>query len=194
MNLFKGIKFYFNQNWKKTFQLGLQRLQGKDYKSAIQNFDEVLRMEPHYEAFHNRGVANYRLDNYNEAIRDYKEALAINPRSVESFLGLGAAYTRMNKMDSAIETYSMALEINPKSVLAYTNRGFIRMQVLDYKGALQDFDDAIQLNQRNAIAFQNRGSVHYLLGNQAQAYQDWEKAKLLGIQPGMEAFYHLMSR
>jgi tetratricopeptide (TPR) repeat protein len=75
------------------------------YAMAVQDFDEVIRLNPKdFEAHNNRcwtlaaidsrGLVNLKLGKTSDAIRDYSEALQKNPRSASSLFGRGVAKRR----------------------------------------------------------------------------------------------------
>jgi tetratricopeptide (TPR) repeat protein len=51
---------------------------------------------------------------YNEAIQEYRQAIALNPTQAISYLGLGDALVQQGRINEAIATYTRALEIQPK--------------------------------------------------------------------------------
>ena len=62
------------------FNLGFQSANDKDYKSAIDYFTEVIKLNhKNYQAYNNIGIIKYNLGNINEAIEYYNEAIKLNP-------------------------------------------------------------------------------------------------------------------
>lgn len=186
MYFIEFIKSYFSSRKESLFKSGYSKLQKRDYKGALEDFDKLISVAPHYEAYNNRGSVNYRLQNYENAAHDYMQAIKLNPHVQEAYLGLGIVHTKLENYREAVEYYSKAIHLNPQHPIAYTNRGFIRFRDEDLEGALSDFDQAIKLNPYNSLAISNRGSVYFKLGNVHQAYADWQKAKDLGLEEADE--------
>ncbi len=181
MGLLNKILFTVRGEHKIYFHQGHQRLQQRDFEGAIEAFNQAIACKPHYEAYHNRATAHYKLQNYPEAIRDYHEATNLDPNTPEAYLGLGIVYTKMGQYPEAIESYTQAIRLNPCHTMAYTNRGFARMKLHQFEEAIADFDEAIRANPYNAAAYNNRGAIYFELGEEAKANQDWQKAKELGL-------------
>ena len=51
-----------------------------DYVSAIENFNNIIRIKPYLsEPYFFRGLAKLNLDDFEGAIRDYTQAIELNP-------------------------------------------------------------------------------------------------------------------
>lgn len=55
---------------------------------------------------------------YSEAIKEYKNALKIDPNNSEICYNLGLAYESNNQQDLAVKMYQRTLEIDPNHQLA----------------------------------------------------------------------------
>ncbi|MBN1621862.1 MAG: tetratricopeptide repeat protein [Endomicrobiales bacterium] len=55
---------------------------------------------------------------YNEAIAEFKKALAINPGNAEAYYNLGLIHENRNNTDEAKDMYEKALAIDPDYKLA----------------------------------------------------------------------------
>jgi tetratricopeptide (TPR) repeat protein len=192
MKWLKKIKLLLGFD-KITFEDGLRKLQSRDYQGAIASFDQVLQLQVRYEAFQNRGAANFKLENYQEAIRDFTQAVALNPYLTEAHLALGIVHTHLQDFGLAINNYDEVLKIAPGHSMAYTNRGYAKYKLNDLEGALSDFNAALKLYENNPIAYANRGSIQFKLGNMNEAETDWNKAKLLGFEEAEKMLNHHFS-
>ncbi len=62
------------------FNRGATRSNKKDYDRAIQDYDEVIRLDPKSKfAFNNRGVVWNNKKDYDRAIKDFDESLRLDP-------------------------------------------------------------------------------------------------------------------
>jgi tetratricopeptide (TPR) repeat protein len=137
-----------SSNWQGGAGLG----------GATTNFDKVRVLDPlAASAYANRGLARYKLGDYEGAIADCDRALAINPRLYDAYNNRGVALYALKDYDRAIVDYDRAIAINPRDAAAYNNRGTLYMDKEDHDRALADFDRAVALNPRLKDVYFNRG-------------------------------------
>ncbi len=78
-----------------------------DYKRAIQDYNEALRINPTDVAtFNNRGLAYAQEGDYDRAIQDYDRALLINPKFGVAYLCRSFAYARKGAFLRAIDDWA----------------------------------------------------------------------------------------
>lgn len=63
---------------------GIARLQQQDYKGAVADLSEAIRLKPDTDAYYNRGRAQAQLKEYQKAIADYNQILL-----AQEFSGIG---------------------------------------------------------------------------------------------------------
>ncbi|MDR0473388.1 MAG: tetratricopeptide repeat protein [Treponema sp.] len=136
---------------------------------------------------------HYKKGNFVRAIKDYDEAIGINPNNAEGFNGRGNAYSRIGGLAMAIRDFERALQINPNSAEAKQNIERIRQlqeqvqraQALfdsgNYNQAIYGFTEAIRLNPYDAYLYNSRGVAYERIGNYVRARADYEAA--LQIKP-----------
>jgi tetratricopeptide (TPR) repeat protein len=109
---------------QEYYELGSLLLDKKLYtqaalylQQALKNVsdDEVDNSAMVYNAL---GYAYFAQDQYDLAIRNYKEAIKINPEYVTALNNLGHSYERKQLMNQALEAYESALNIAPKNSTA----------------------------------------------------------------------------
>jgi len=118
-----------------------------------------------------------------EALKDYDEAILLNPQSAEAYYKRGFAYQKLDQGERAIEDFSKAISINPQFAKAYSNRGYAYLGKGQYDMAIADCNKAIRLAPNDAVACLNRGAAYKLRGNEAEAIADFEKAVTLSDNP-----------
>ena len=93
-----------------------------------------------------------RLDDYDNAIKDYSDAIRLDPKYVAGFLGRGVAWERKGEFNRAISDLTAAIQLDPKNTIGYTIRGYVYAWRHDNDNAIEDLSHAIQLDPRNAGA------------------------------------------
>src|SRR6516225_5426293 len=86
----------------------------RDYASAIQEFTEAIRLDPHYQAaFSRRGFVYLDTGDLERALQDFKQALQLDPKDVRALDTRGRAYERKGDADHALQDFTAALAIDP---------------------------------------------------------------------------------
>ncbi|NEQ68767.1 MAG: tetratricopeptide repeat protein [Symploca sp. SIO2D2] len=105
---------------KDYYELGSIYLDKKLYAQAVILFQKALKasdaeeenLAPVYNAL---GFAYFSQEQYDIAIRQYKEALKQEPGYVTAFNNLGHVYERKKLTAQALETYEEALKYAPEN-------------------------------------------------------------------------------
>jgi len=124
------------------FYLGNAFYGRKLFKSGIECYDESLKLKEYAEAYYNRGVAYAKLNQYEQAIKDYDKAIELNPNYAEAYNNRGNAYAKLNEHERAIEDFNKAVELNPNLAEAYGNRGIVYSEIQRYEESARDLKKA----------------------------------------------------
>ena len=114
-------------------------------KSARRDFlapynDQVARQEDYHEVYTGRGVAYYRLAEYTNAIKDFRDAIAKqsarNPDAAP-YLGLARAYARMGRFKDAADYLNKAPVALPVLRALASDPAFAEMLETRYRDSFQ---------------------------------------------------------
>ncbi|HTP07332.1 MAG TPA: tetratricopeptide repeat protein, partial [Anaerolineae bacterium] len=94
------------------------------------------------EDYNNRGLAYLNKGNYDRALTDLNEAIALNPQLAEAYKNRGDIYGQKGDYDRAIIDLDKAIALNPQSAEAYTDRGEAYINKGGYDRAIIDLDKA----------------------------------------------------
>ncbi len=108
---------------QEYYELGSIYLDKNIYSQAVTLFQKALKAdaltEQESSPIHNAlGFAYFAQEQYDLAIRQYKEALNIEPNYVTALNNLGHAYERKQLASQALEVYEQALALEPANVTA----------------------------------------------------------------------------
>jgi serine protease Do len=95
---------------------GLDRFQDKDYRGAIADFDESLRLSKNRASvflYLHRGRARAKLGNHTGAIADYNQTLKINSLFPPGYYWRGWSQLDRGEYQLAIRDYDKAIELEP---------------------------------------------------------------------------------
>lgn len=85
------------------------------------------------------------MDNSENKIEHYTQAIELNPDDAEAYFKRGNAYASKGEYNLAIQDYDKAIELAPDTLTAYYNRGNANVYKGEYDRAIQDYDKAIEL-------------------------------------------------
>jgi tetratricopeptide (TPR) repeat protein len=108
----------------------------------------------------NKGVEAVQAKEYEEAIRCFKETLALRPDHEPGYAYLGLVYTMKGMWDEAIDAYRKALELNPRNPQTHYDLGFSLYKKEMVNEAIQQFNEAIALNAGFVSAYLALGAVY----------------------------------
>ncbi len=162
--------------------------------------------------YFNEGIQSARMADYESAVKNFDEAIALDPGNAEAHRNRGKAvlfggsprimkYVRPKHYRKAIADFSRAIVLNPNNAVAYLDRGmaflwrgegklFHRWGKGDYTKAIADFSHAIELGRNDAQCFRLRGIAYLLLKDPELirlAYSDLNQA--IKLEPTGAASY-----
>jgi tetratricopeptide (TPR) repeat protein len=96
--LFAGIK---TLGFAASFDDGLKAANGKNYKKAIHEFEEVTKEEPRNSAaFYNLGNAYYKNKEFGKAIWAYETSIKLSPKNAEAPVNIELCYRELSNGNS----------------------------------------------------------------------------------------------
>lgn len=124
---------------------------------------------------------------YDIAIRDLDEAIALDPKNVVAANNRGYNFAQKGDYDRAIRDYDEALRINPKFATALSNRADVWRMKGSYDRAINDLDAAAQINPKTAVVYFIRAQVYSEKGDYDRALRDCDEA--IHLVPGESSYY-----
>lgn len=120
-------------------------------------------------------------DALQKQIKDYTEAIRLNPREFEIYYDRGLAYDKLGQPEKAIEDLNIYIRRYHRHGEAHYNRGMAYADLGQHELALKDFDEAIRNAHHDrwpgqANAYYNRGVAHGTLGLHAKALVDFNES------------------
>lgn len=171
------------RNAQAYFMRGMVRKELGDTAKAMTEMQLAVQMDPdYYNAYIQMGILS--ADQGNPlAVDFYRNALEIQPTSIEALYNLAVYYTDNGQDRMAINTYSAILTINPKYFDAHYNIACIYTDNLDSaRKGMEYFELAIGDNPSEPRGYFGRGKCYEKLGNLNAASADYKKALELDPQ------------
>jgi tetratricopeptide (TPR) repeat protein len=153
---------------------------------AAQHFESAVRLAPDLASAHyNLGVVLQRQNSADQAVREYRQAIALSSDPLEAAKAhnnLGILYMTTKNYAAALPELNSAIALNPNEQNSYIGRGTIEFESWNYAAAAADFARAASIAPSPIACFW-LGRALENLGDKAQAEKAYEAA--LRLAPGM---------
>lgn len=169
-------------NTNNMLQMGKSAIYFDDYISAIDNFNNIIRVKPYLsEPYFFRGLAKLNLDDYEGAVQDYTSAIEMNPNYFHAYMYRGIANHRLKKYEEALKDYQQAIALDPSDAYVYANRGITEADMGDFKAAERDYSKALIIDNKLLAAYLNRAIMREKLDDLDGAMADCNAAIKLNM-------------
>jgi len=99
---------------RRELDLIVRLISAQQFEAAVRRATRLLEQASWFaEVWNQRAIAYYSLGRYEEAIRDCRQALEINPYHFAAAAGMGQAYLEIGRRPAALESFRRALRLNP---------------------------------------------------------------------------------
>ncbi|HEB62647.1 MAG TPA: tetratricopeptide repeat protein [Bacteroidetes bacterium] len=157
-------------------------------KEAKTYLEKALKIHPNYKnAWLILGNTNYFLKNYEDAIRDFKQALKLDPSYEDANKNLAIAYRDAGKyygekkkdLSNAIKYLNEAFKMTPDDYETVRLLGVAYAVSGNNEKAIFYFSKAVELEPDNAGAYKNLGNAYFNSGNPEKGKFYHDKAREL---------------
>ena len=195
-----GIKAHAQYNREYFFWMGRSSMMNNDYQEAIRTLNTLLRFdEDAFEGYFLRGIAKYNLDdllgaeadfsaytyraitrsrlgNYDDALRDFREAIELRPDLPSPYYSRGVTRLLNQQFKEAIEDFDKFIRQENKVADAFICRGLSYLHLKDTTRAYENFNTAIRTNRENPNGYNRRGGLYLQQERYKDAEADFNKA------------------
>lgn len=165
---------------------------GKDYSRIVQACSDVinagnLSTGDKASALAMRGWAYYSTKQYQQALGDYDQSLALAPDSYGNYNDRGVVWLAIPNYDRAMQDFDQAVLIKPDYGLGYQNRGETLRSLKRLNEALAALSTAIKIDPTLWRAYQERAFVYEDQSNWKAMFDDANK--LIELAPNYRMGY-----
>ncbi|XP_054827481.1 uncharacterized protein LOC129324317 [Eublepharis macularius] len=164
-------------------------LQMGDTFAAFQDITTALKVTTSAELLTNRGVINQFMGYLSCAMKDYQQAITVDPNYALAYFNAANIYFLNKQFSQANDYYSKALTLDAKNESAFLNRAITNTLLKNFEEAKADFEKAICLSPFSAAIYYNKANLYNTLKQYEQAEEDVSKA--LSIQSYDPLMYKL---
>jgi len=166
-----GASYYVSNKylWSKydTNQLNQRLAAAKDAADAKPN-------EP--KSHVDLGYAYFLLQNYDEAVSQYKMAIDLDKNDFDAYFNLGLTYNQQGQYNGAVEQAQKATELSPKDYKGWLLKGMAYRKLKMYKEAIKALNEANRLMPTNTDIINEVGRVAEDQGDKKHAEEIYKTA------------------
>ncbi|HXI72047.1 MAG TPA: tetratricopeptide repeat protein [Verrucomicrobiae bacterium] len=115
-------------------------------------------------------------EDYEQAIKDYSEAIRLNPKSAKAYAGRGAVFVMTMEFTKAIDDLNKVIDLNPNEDLAHEMLGYAYSGNQQLDAAITNYDIVLKTEPDNGRVFKARGQAYYWKHSFTNAIADLTEA------------------
>jgi|GEM_PF-5966535 len=148
-----------------------------DYDAALRRLSVAKKNKANArEAWHMSGIVLQVKQDDARAVKEFTEALRLDPTKAATWYARGFSLARMGRTDEALADYTKALSIDGYNAAILQNRGKAWLRKREFDKAFDDFSAAIRISPTYAEAYVGRGRVFAAEKNSTKAMADFREA------------------
>jgi tetratricopeptide (TPR) repeat protein len=173
-------------------------------EDAIKAYTRTIELYPEYhDAYGSRGLAHFRLQQYDKAFNDYQIALKHRPNDAKVLSNMGFIYflraqrpgnqLATSELDSAENVYRRSIQYDPRFVDARRNLGAVLAMKRKFPPAIEQWKEGLKYEPNNPTLNFYIGSAHCDMGDKASAQPWFDKARQLDPKLGPQIDQKMMA-
>ena len=128
---------------------------------------EIEKDPQNPKLYYGRGMLHQLRDERTNAIDDYSEAIALDPKYINAYLQRSSQYSMIADFEKAIADADKVISIAPNLSSGYETRAFAELDTEQYNKQIEDLRKALVLHR---AAGAPKGSLAYMYNSLGDAY------------------------
>ncbi len=150
--------------------------QVKLWNDSMTVMTNTINHHPIPMAYNNRGNVYLDQEDYQKALDDYNNVLALDSTYYNAYLNRGIVYRRTGQPDKAMADYNTTIRLNPKIFKAYLNRGNIYFDRQQDSLAMADYNKVLEMTPNSPDVYSNMGAIYARGGKFEEAVKMFDQA------------------
>ncbi|BCJ94266.1 hypothetical protein acsn021_18350 [Anaerocolumna cellulosilytica] len=159
--------------------LGNQKHKNSYYEKALPYYTKQIEVYPNDYNYIERGLLYVKLERFEDAVEDYKLAIAYDPESPYPYNNMGIAYKYMKKFKEAIECFLKAVELrgDDKNMRPFLNLASCYSILKEYENAEKYYIENTRVFSEFKDAYKELGLFYRRIKEFDKAINFYEKEK-----------------
>ena len=179
-------------------ELAVIQLKTGDATAARTNLDKAIAANNiYFRAYYNRAIAAYRLDNWQDAERDYLKAIELRPHHFESYYNLGLLQLKQHHTTDAYYHLKKAASFasGDDRASALFSLGRAQTKLGKVKSAIRSYERAIEYRPGYVLPRYNLALLHAAKNDNASQSKAQERLdEILALRPDFAPAYFVKAR
>lgn len=129
------------------------------------------------------GVEFRKQNRIDEAIEEYKRAIALDARNIPAYINLGSAYVLQGETEMAMRSFQWAIKVKPRThkdarqrALAYGDIGNLLAEQGRNDEAMEKYEIGLKIDAKSDFVLQNQAKLFAKLGKTEEAMKAFSRA------------------
>jgi protein O-mannosyl-transferase len=148
-------------------------------RKGIAAYTRTIELYPEYhDAYGSRGLAYFRMKEYDKALADYEVALKYRPNDAKVLSNMGFIYFMRGQLDKSEEVYRKSIVADPRFVDARRNLGAVLAMKKNFTEAIPHWQEALKYEPDNPTLLFYIGSAYKDMGQPEKAQPWFERSEI----------------
>lgn len=168
----------------------LNQKQNENQNEIIKLKEKIEKNYRDIQSINDLGVIYLKLEKYDQAIDQFKQALKVDPGYTMGPFFFGDVYTDEKNYQDKINEFKDVIKINREYARAHNYLGLTHLKKKSYSSAETSLLESIKINPKYAKAHNNLGVLYEEMGDTAKAIESYRMAQKLDPNDP-DSFYNL---
>ena len=158
----------------------------EQYEKAVKIYSEIINnksLSENWNIFYSRGISYERMNDWNKAEKDLKEAMRLNPDDPYILNYLAYSWLDRNKnVEKALSLLKKAVEIEPDDAYIIDSLGWAFFLSDQTDKSIFFLEKAVSILPDDATLNDHLGDAYWKAGRQSEAKSQWKRVLILDPQ------------
>lgn len=166
----------------EAYRLAIRAYERGEFGDMVTFLEQTIRDEPDAaDVVYYLGEAYRLLEDYQQAIQYYRDALEMDPNFAPAYFSLGLVRRILNPRYDVVQDLTNAIEKDPVYGDAYLERAHYYAEQMDYEAALDDLKEANRVMPFDPRPYLELANVYLVLGEHVLALESAKEGYQLDI-------------